>query len=95
MVELNGNFTYCRCRGKMCNDNKKNGIRCFSTPSTDTETESLYHLEKLRSHNFFKEENLLNCPPGIKQCYYYGKSLMSSGTSVIDTHSFFSFIISS
>ena len=72
-VEPNGNFTYCRCRGQRCNGNTKHSISCFSTPSIDRKTESFYEIPLLRANNFFSDENLLHCPPGIKQCYYYGK----------------------
>ena len=32
-------YTYCRCRGQLCNYQKKPNIKCYSTPSIDEGTQ--------------------------------------------------------
>ena len=72
-IEVNGNFTYCRCRGQSCNSKEDSTIKCYSTPSIDEETQPIYSIPQLQSQKFFSEENLISCPRNITQCYRSGK----------------------
>ena len=36
--------------------------------------ELLYNRTDLHKSNFFSQNNLVTCPPGITQCYQYGKN---------------------
>ena len=72
-VNINDTFTFCRCRGHLCNMAKKSALKCFSTPSVGEEIQPLYPFENLEQQNFFTEDNMITCPPRITQCYRYGK----------------------
>ena len=73
-VDVNGNFTYCRCRGELCNKKGDSEIKCYSTALVDESTKSLNSISKLKDENYFKKDrNLISCPPNISQCQRYGK----------------------
>ena len=72
-VEVDGNITYCRCRGQLCNVKKESTIQCYSTPILDENLQTLYNIPKLINQNFFSETNIVSCPIDIAQCYRYGK----------------------
>ena len=71
-VDVNGTFTYCRCRGQLCNLPNKSALKCFSTPYIGEEIQPLQSSDDLKEQNFFAEKNLVSCPPDIKQCKRYG-----------------------
>ena len=72
-VHVNDTFLYCRCKGHACNKYASKGLKCFSSPSVDEETQPLYQMEKLYEKNTFSEDNLVSCPQGITQCYSYSE----------------------
>ena len=72
-IEVNGNFTYCRCRGQSCNSKEDSTIKCYSTPSVDEGTRPIYSVPQLQSQKFFSKESLISCPRNITQCYRSGK----------------------
>ena len=77
MIGINDTYTYCRCRGNHCNIKEDASIKCYSTPSVDETTLSLYNFSQLRNQNFFTDENLIFCPTA--QCYRYGELKHAKG----------------
>ena len=75
-VDVDGNFTYCRCRGQSCNSKEDSTIKCYSTPSVNEETRPIYSIPQLQSQKFFSEESLISCPRNITQCYRSGKDVL-------------------
>ena len=73
-VDVDGNFTYCRCRGQLCNKKEESEIKCYSTTLVDENTRSLNSISNLEEQNFFENDrNLILCPSNITQCHRYGK----------------------
>ena len=69
-VDLGDEFTYCRCKGHLCNDYPQTStlrIKCYSTPKVDEMNEPLISLGS--------QTNIVTCPPGITQCYQKGNNL--------------------
>ena len=64
---LGDEFTYCRCKGHLCNgypQTSTNRIKCYSTPKVDEINEPVVNLGS--------QTNIVTCPPGITQCYQKG-----------------------
>ena len=67
---LGDEFTYCRCKGHLCNDYPQTSthrIKCYSTPKVDEINEPVVSLGS--------QTNIVTCPPGITQCYQKGNNL--------------------
>ena len=69
-IHINDTFLYCRCKGHVCNEYTPLGLKCFSSPLVDEETQPLYQMEKFYDQN---EDKLVSCPQGITQCYSYSE----------------------
>ena len=69
-IDLGDEFTYCRCKGHLCNDYPQTStprIKCYSTPKVDEINEPVVSLGS--------QTNIVTCPPGITQCYQKGNTL--------------------
>ena len=69
----NEKYSFCRCRGSLCNQNYGSRINCYSTPRINEKNEPLFKIDDLHKSKFFSQKNLVTCPERITQCYQYGK----------------------
>ena len=71
-IALSDRFTYCRCKGHLCNDYPQTStqrIKCYSTPKVDEINEPVVNL------GTGSQADIVTCPPGITQCYQKGNNL--------------------
>ena len=71
-IALGDRFTYCRCKGHLCNDYPQTSthrIKCYSTPKVDEINKPVVNL------GTGSQANIITCPPGITQCYQKGNNL--------------------
>ena len=65
-VDVNDTFKFSRCKGHLCNKKKESTIQCYSSPSVDEKTHTLYPITS-------QLDDPISCPINITQCYRYGK----------------------
>ena len=77
-VGVDGDFTYCRCKGQLCNNKKTSSIQCYSTVIEDEKRQLLHSVSKLHIKDYFSDKNLVSCPNNVTQCYRYSKIIKYS-----------------
>lgn len=83
-INVTANYTYCSYEGNHWNTGT---IQCFSTPSMDEINTYRYEIKQLALDKFYdNDDNLITCPPGITQCFKYGKDVYFSFCLVLIPH---------